>query len=100
MANDRIVVATVAFAVPAHLVDKINHPDTLYNVEMMIPIENNALRAIVLNKCYATIEAIMNADNPDTDLVDFEDVPLVRQVEDLYKKNSEFPHTEILHNNF
>ena len=95
MANDRIVVATVAFAVPAHLIEMINHSDTLYNVEMLVSVKGNTLRAITLNKCYQSVEAVMDAKNPDTNLVDWENVPLVRKVEKLYKDDPTFPNTEI-----
>lgn len=92
MPNDRIVVATVVFAVPEKLVNKIKNRDTLYNIDMLTFVVGNPnyYRSYILNKTLLNIIAILNPTDPDTDMVDLENVDLVTKVAALYQKNPEF----------
>lgn len=100
MANDRIVVAMVAFAVPEHLLPELTRKETLYNVEMLVDCKTY-LRAISLNKCDLEIAAIVDAETQElvdiSNTVDNVYTPnrLVNRVAELYKNNPEFKYTEI-----
>lgn len=111
MANDKIVVATVAFVVPERVFEEFmvgpNKPDLLWNITALVPVSDekgNYYRAIEFNKSYAEIQSIATADTGEpTDINGEYDTVysvnrLVNRVVRLYKRNPEFPYDEWIHN--
>lgn len=95
MANDRIVVTTVAFIVPERYVKDAVNADTLLNVELLIN-RGSYLQPITLNKCYGAIQCLVDLktmelvmSSPEYDVTRSVN-KLVNMVRELYIKNPDF----------